>query len=40
MASLLFTTGGAVVNALAFGGTNFFSVDSQMMVQKNAKDMI
>ena len=23
MASLLFTNGGAVVNALAFGGTNF-----------------
>ena len=42
MASLLFTIGGAVVNALAFSGTNFVFnfADSQIMVKKNAKGMI
>ena len=40
MASLLFTVGGAVVNALAFSSLILFSVGSQIMVQKNAKDMI
>ena len=36
MASLLFTIGGAVVNA----GLILYSVDSQTMEKKNAKDMI
>ena len=40
MASVLFTIGSAVVNALAFSSTNLSSVGSQIMVQKNAKDMI
>ena len=39
MASLLFTIGGAVVNALAFSGTNFVFCRLRIMVQKNAKDM-
>ena len=39
MASLLFTIGGAVVNALAFSGTNFVFSRLRIMVQKNAKDM-
>ena len=39
MASVLFTNGGAVVNALAFSGTNLYSVGSRIMVQKNAKGM-
>ena len=40
MSSVLFTIGGAVVNALGSSGSNFVSVGSQIMVQKNTKDMI
>ena len=40
MASLLFTVGGTVVNALPFSGNLFFLVGSQIMAQNNAKDMI
>ena len=41
MASLLFTISGAMANALAFGGSTFFSsVGSRIMVKKNAKDRL
>ena len=40
MASVLFTMGGVVVNALAFRGTNFVFSRFTDMVQQNAKDMV
>ena len=40
MASLLFTVGGAVVNAWLLEALILSSVGSQTTVQKNAKDMI
>ena len=40
MASLLFTMGGAVVNALVFSGTNFVLSRLTDYGAKNEKDMI
>ena len=40
MPSLLFTIGGAVVNALAFSGTNFVFSRLTDHVAEDAKDMI
>ena len=39
MAPVLFTIGGALMNALALGGTNFSLARLWIMVKKNAKDV-
>ena len=40
MTSVLLTISGAVMNALAFIGTNFFFNKLMIMVKRNAKDII